>query len=136
LAIQFTTSVSDHVLHVKASGYEESLGEVQAYSLAILQASITARVDRVLCDELDLEHRLGTFEIFRAAEFLSARVPPAVRISVVCDPRFLADARFWETVAVNRGLRVRVFTDVESAHSWLTAGSSRELMESEGSPGR
>ncbi|MCX6358565.1 MAG: hypothetical protein NT029_02060 [Armatimonadetes bacterium] len=40
-------------------------------------------------------------------------------MAIVCDPRYADDAHFWETVAVNRGLTVRMFPLEEAARAWL-----------------
>ena len=39
--------------------------------------------------------------------------------AIVGDPRFIDDAEFRETVAVNRGLQVRVFSEKGKALAWL-----------------
>lgn len=41
------------------------------------------------------------------------------KVAVVCNEKFVADARFWENVAVNRGLRVRMFKSLDAAQTWL-----------------
>ena len=62
----------------------------------------------------------GTLERFdlgtRTAELLRRH---HVRLAVVGDEPTVDPARFGETVAVNRGAMMRVFTDLESARRWL-----------------
>ncbi len=41
--------------------------------------------------------------------------PRVARVAIVCDPRHVADAPFWETMAANGGLTVRVFRDMAAA---------------------
>lgn len=119
MAIQHTTTVEDGILRVQASGFDESLAEVEAYGLAVIEACVRSGVSRVLCDERDLEYRLGTFDTFQAAAFLSAHAPKVGRIALVPRADGLGDARFWEDVVVNRGLTVKVFQDPEAARAWL-----------------
>jgi hypothetical protein len=45
--------------------------------------------------------------------------PKVARIAIVCKPKHIEAGDFWETVAVNRGLQVHLFTDIDDAHSWL-----------------
>jgi len=40
-------------------------------------------------------------------------------IAIACNPAFIADARFFENIVVSRGLILGMFTDTESARSWL-----------------
>lgn len=95
--------------------------EVVRYGMATIQAAQAAGCRRVLCDELDLTYRLGTFDTFTAAETISLHAPHVACVAIVCQPQSLADAEFWETVAANRGLTVRVFLDCASAEAWLAA---------------
>ena len=119
MSIQYTTKVEDGTLFVYASGFDESLDEVQTYAMGVLTASQQHGVNRVLCDETDLEYRLGTFDTYQAGEFLSKHVPAVTKVAIVCNPRHLSDAQFFEDVVVNRGLTFRLFVDRETAMSWL-----------------
>lgn len=80
------------------------------------QMVVDGEVSRILCDERDLEYRLGTTDTFRAAEFIAASAP---RVALVCAEQNLPDAGFRVDVTVNRGLKARVFTDLDEAHAWL-----------------
>lgn len=120
MAIQYTLIAEEgRLLLVKASGFDESLEEVKQYGLAIVQICKAENYTRVLCDERDLEYRLGTLDTFESAEFLARQAPRLAKIAIVCNEKFTADGHFWETVAVNRGLTVRFFKDMESARQWL-----------------
>jgi hypothetical protein len=119
MAITFTTEVEGETLFVQASGFDESLAEVEEYAMGILSACTKGGVTHVLCDETELEYRLGTFDTYQAGEFLSTHVPTVAKVAIVCNPAFLSDASFFEDIVVNRGLTFRVFTDIESANHWL-----------------
>ena len=121
MAIEYHCTVEDELLLVKTSGYDENLEEVQQYGMALIQACQQQGVTRVLCDESELEYRLGTLDIYESAAFMSQAAPEVARAAIVCNPRFTADAQFWETVAVNRGLQVRFFPDIAKARAWLKA---------------
>ena len=60
------------LLIVESTGFDESLEEVQQYGLAILSACKQGNHTKVLCNEINLEYRLGTFDTFLAAEFPNA----------------------------------------------------------------
>jgi hypothetical protein len=124
LAIVHTETLDGDTLLVKSSGFDESLEQVQAYGIAVIAACIRHGVTHVLCDDLDLEYRLGTVDTFQSAQFIAAQAPAVARVALVCNPKYIADARFWEDVAVNRGLTVRVFTEVEAARAWLRQGAA------------
>ena len=119
MAIQYTLNGEGDTLMVKAAGFDESLEQVQEYGMAILSACMEGGYTRVLCNEVELEYRLGTFDTYADAAFMSAHVPRVARVAIVCNPKFIDDARFFEDVAVNRGLTVRVFQDPAIASQWL-----------------
>lgn len=119
MAIHFATTVQGDTLFVKASGYDESLAEVEQYGLAVITECLKHGVTRVLCDERELEYRLNTFDTYEAAGVVAEHAPHVARVAIVCQPRMLPDALGWETFAVNRGLTVRVFDDLDEARNWL-----------------
>lgn len=121
MAISYTVQVDGDTLYVKTQGSDDNVEEVVQYGLAIIQAAQAAGCRHVRCDELALTYRLGTFDTFTVAETLSRHAPHVARVAIVCNPRYLPDAEFWETVAVNRGLTVRVFSQRTNAEAWLAA---------------
>lgn len=124
MAIDYTIAIKGKTLMVDAWGFDESLAEVQEYGMAVLGACVRHQVTRVLCNELRLEYRLGLVDTYRAAESIAAEAPVVGRVALVCDPKHIADARFFEDVAVNRGLTLRAFTDLEAAVVWLDENPS------------
>lgn len=115
--------------------FEEHPGYVQATAVGersaenvrrFLEDAYQACVERD-CSSLLLELRLSgstldTTSIFNVISQRAADGAKLRRIAYV-DPltRNVADARFAETVAVNRGVNVRLFPDVTTAAQWLSA---------------
>ncbi len=119
MAITYRMNSEDSVLYVRTSGKDESMEEVMQYGLAVIQAAVAHGAERVLCDERELEYALPTFSTYEAAKFIAEAAPRVCRVAIVCNPRDAENGAFWETVAVNRGLNVRVTTDLESAIAWV-----------------
>ena len=119
MAIKYEMTTASHVMTVVASGSDDDLDEVQKYGLAIIEKAKQSGCHKILCNELQLEYRLNTLDTFEAAAFISRHAPSVGRVAIACDPRFIKDAQFWETVAVNRGTVVRVFPDLAEATKWL-----------------
>ena len=62
---------------------------------------------------------LGTMELFYSGISI-ADMPDAYKLKIaVCVPREQIKGEFFETVAVNRGANLRVFTEKREATSWL-----------------
>lgn len=119
MTISFEAESTDGLLTVTTSGQDDNPEEVIAYGSAVIDLAIRNHASRILCDERNLEYRLGTVDTFRAAEAIAARAPKVARVAIVCKPSDFEDGKFWETVAVNRGLEARFFTDIDKARIWV-----------------
>ena len=74
----------------------------------------------VLVDTREAESLLSTMNLYELGEALASH--PILRRSRICllVPMSSIDkAGFFETVAVNRGVQIRAFTDFEQAIAWL-----------------
>jgi hypothetical protein len=119
MAIQYSFSTRGQTLLVKASGWDEDLEEVQRFGLAIIAAAVERQCQSVLSDERELEYRLNTVDTYAAAVFIAEHAPLVSQVAIVCRADMARDAGFWEDVAVNRGLRVKMFQDLPAAEAWL-----------------
>lgn len=119
MTIEYQIVPEGSLLRVTASGRDDNLEEVKNYGMAIIDAALTNHCTRVLCDESQLEYRLSTIENYESAEFIARKAPHVGKVAIVYNPTYLKDARFWETVAVNRGLTVCFFKTLEEAEAWL-----------------
>lgn len=61
----------------------------------------------------------GTFDTYESARLIVEAAPKIAQVAIVCKDDDFKDAQFWETVASNRGLHIRVFKDPTSAEEWL-----------------
>jgi hypothetical protein len=127
MAIQFVVRKEGETLLVCANGFDESLEQVQQYGMEVITAALEHGTSQVLCDERDLEYRLGTFDTYSAAAYIAANAPAVCKVALVCNPAGINDAKFWETVAVNRGLTVRVFKEMIDAQRWLGLAGAEKL---------
>ena len=90
------------------------------YAEAITDTASKHDCTRFLNDMRQAELALSTSEIFRIRDMLdTAGVDSSWKRAIVA-ARDLEDYRFFETVALNRGYGVRIFTDPIQAMSWLT----------------
>jgi hypothetical protein len=125
MAIDYTFHIEKGILTVTAIGFDESMEEVLAYGLAVMNVGIESNVRCILCDETQLEYRISTGDTYASAAALAKAAPRVARIAIVPRPQSYQDAAFWETVVVNRGLTARVFRDVESARAWLAQAAGQ-----------
>ena len=124
LAIDFESR--QHYLRARVSG-EYSLRAAQDVYDEAVQTALAAGHDRILLDATavsgaptqDERYMLG---LFVAAEqrILAAKHPAiSVQVAVVGRQPLVDPERFGETVAVNRGAKVKVSEQLDEALAWL-----------------
>lgn len=53
------------------------------------------------------------------AEYASQYAKHVVKIAIVCIYKHLNDGKFYETVSRNRGIIIRVKSDIEEVNRWI-----------------
>jgi len=119
MAINYEFQLDGKILIVTAKGKDDNLEQTMSYAHAILTHSIENECTEVLCDERELEYSLSVIDTFELAETASQNARSIKKIAIVCDQKYLKDGNFYETVAQNRGLTVKVLTDYDEAMKWL-----------------
>jgi hypothetical protein len=119
------------LLEVRATG-EFSLEEAQRTFLEIMEAVTLHRTKRVLFDGRTMTGNPRTMERFYYCEFAAATAAQhktrgasgATRFAYVLKEPVLDPEKFGETVAVNRGMLVKAFDNLEEALAWLEIPSA------------
>ena len=116
-------------LHVAIRG-EFCVEDAQRTFLEVLEVAMRNRLFRVLLDGLEITGEPTVIERFYYGKFAAAAVTLSTGQDGTFIPKFayvlehpvLDPGRFGETVAVNRGMNVKAFEDLEAARRWLGAG--------------
>lgn len=103
------------------------LREAEQSFLTVLEAVIEHETKKVLLDARTVTGKPETIERFYYGKFVASSVraykvrgvSPATAFAYVLQEPVLDRQRFGETVAVNRGMHLRVFDNVEAAFKWL-----------------
>ena len=114
-------------LHVTVTG-RNSAANVRQYLLKIHEACVQRKCTVVLIEENLRGPGLGIATVHDIVSQASKKTHPVVtKIAYVDVNREHPPGPmgFAETVAVNRGVNVRVFSDVDKARLWLEAGMKR-----------
>ena len=121
MSFELSTEKKGDVLWVTATG-ARSLQTVLAMAKDILAACVENKVKKVLTDVRALEGRLGVLDGYEIVKkhFPKMKDPSVIsQIAIVDLKEFSGSFKFFEDVAVNRGFRVRIFSDIEEAIDWL-----------------
>jgi hypothetical protein len=81
---------------------------------------------RVLIDARSLEGDVSICDQLGIAEYMAGSIDRKLTLALVARREQVPNDKFFETALVNRGMSVRVFTDVEEAREWLGAQSLAE----------
>jgi len=93
--------------------------DVAAYLEEVRAACVTRSCRAVLIEERLVGPRLGTLDVFEIVSAISESDLGQLRAIAYVDVHAPQAQRFAETVAVNRGMPVAVFTSVQDAEQWF-----------------
>jgi hypothetical protein len=114
---------TEQVVVVETSGVvdtETSLSMVRAAMAAVQQRGW----QRILVDHRGIRgFTVSTVDVYeRPGQLRALGFGPTFRVADVVPDAHAQDFVFLETVAINRGIRLEIFSDREAALSWLTEG--------------
>jgi hypothetical protein len=114
------TPCPDH-LRVTVEGDVESVGEVTGYTEDFRVQATRLGLRRVLIDYTKARFHLDYHDMRELAEIGVQNDFPlyGLRIAVVCLPESLDRHRLFETIAANRSISYRVFSDEDEAMARL-----------------
>ncbi len=123
MSYDLTIREADDWLHATVTG-NNSIRNVEDYLQEIFQATRETDFSKLLIEERLEGPRLGTIEVFKVAskraEESRGRTMIIAYVDIYAEGDLMA---FAETVAKNRGSRVRVFANVAEAEEWLASAS-------------
>jgi len=104
-------------------GADISKKDIRESIVAVVEIIRDKDVRKILTDFTEcLSLSLSTFDIYQLpTEYKTAGLNVSVTEAIVApqDPKILNDIKFYETVFLNRGVRVQIFEDREKALEWL-----------------
>lgn len=119
MAIDHQIESKNELLHVVAHGKDDNLEDAMNYGMAVIQAAKENSSKKILCDERNLVYNISVIDTYQLAETASRYASKIQQIAIVSNPKNSKDGKFYETVASNRGLRIKMFLDYNEAIEWL-----------------
>jgi len=131
LEVSLRVDLERHLLRATLSG-EFSLPEAEATFQEILKALVKDGLRKVLIDGRQVIGTPDPLERFYYGKYVADAVSQTINRTRIKVPSFayvmlepvLDPKRFGETVAVNRGMRIKAFDDMKQAEWWLGIPSS------------
>jgi hypothetical protein len=105
-------------LHIEFAG-EFSIPAAKRSVDTMMDACMKMSCTKVLFDCRCMTGSLSTMDRYDVAQYGSDKIDHIIRVAMLGrDDQILPD-KFFENVAVNRGLTLKVFTDIDEAVAWL-----------------
>jgi hypothetical protein len=124
LGYELTVESRPEYLYAYVKGEEDSVSIDRRYLSEVASQCRARRCDKVLIEE-DLRTQLSMSEMFDVASWISKLGLQGVKIAFVDrHPDHRPGNLFGETVAVNRGVWVKVCDSVAQAEDYLLSGSA------------
>jgi hypothetical protein len=94
----------------------------------ITKTCLKYKYRKVLIEENFIGPTISTFDIFSIIDQISPSVSPDIQqvAFVDVDERHREAIHFAETVAVNRGVNIKLFTDLKLAEEWINRQGSSD----------
>jgi hypothetical protein len=105
-------------LHVEVSGVFDQ-ARAKEFIRQILNACQGHELRKILVDIRKIKGQIPNLARFKLAEFLTAEETVLVQMAVFKSEGQVPDDRFFENVAVNRGVMVKVSNDLKEVVKWL-----------------
>ena len=107
-------------LYVRMSGRYEGIFPTELHPSKLAEICRDGSYNCILADAREFVGKLGTMKRFELAKGLTKTSPlNKMRIAIVETSEREGRVSFFETVALNRGASLRVFTDIDKATQWL-----------------
>lgn len=119
MSIEYSCILENKMLRVTAKGRGFSLREVKRYARTIITTAVRKKAESLLVDERELNHDLSVVDTYKLGESVSRFAPRIGKAALVISPEDMETEAFYETVLLNRGLSIKVTTDIAEAEEWL-----------------
>jgi hypothetical protein len=122
MAITYSVEPRGQYVYFAGQGVEESLDEDLRIHDFIVRTCKENNCRRALIDDRNVVYTASILSIYELVKrYAQEEMPPYIeRAALLANPEFHEDNQFFENVAQNRAINLRVFHDMESAVRWLT----------------
>ena len=126
----FTITEDSGCLYVRGSGLLSESG-IREFFAKVPDAAHKAGVLKVLVDVREAEGDITTAQHYDFGSHLADRFR-GLRVAIVLSVSLRDPQHFGETVALNRGADLGVFTDIEEAHRFLGVRPAKDCIQAKG----
>ena len=119
MALDYSLSTDRELLLVVTTGFDDGVNEAVSYGEAIIKFCVKNKCTQVLMDETEMTSALDEVSQYQMVQRLLAQIPDNLDIAIVVNLENYKESSFGVMVAENRGVHIRIFTELEPAREWL-----------------
>lgn len=121
--VKIETKIKNDYLKLRLTGNFSLLEAKRVFKYSV-DTALEHNKSKIIIDILEIEGIISTTERFEMSEFLAKYLlqnafGKVQKIAFVGKEPIIDKNRFGETVAINRGVNEKVFTDLSDAIKWL-----------------
>jgi len=110
--------VIDGVVHVLLSGTFNLSNAMKSFNL-VLQRARKENVNKIIADTRKMSTDVSTLARFEIGNYMAEQDTSGIKIVFIANDDVIWSDRFLETVLLNRGVNVKVVTEMEEGLNWL-----------------
>ena len=114
----FKITPTEHYLLVEFTGQFEVDSAKRSVD-ALVESCIKTKNPKVLFDIRSMTGDLSTLDRYRVGQYGSDTITRTTRFAMLARADQVSPDKFFENIAVNRGLNLKVFTNIDETVAWL-----------------
>ncbi len=119
MALDYKFSIDGKLMQVTTKGFDDSVDEAVSYGEAIIKFCVENQCRQVLMDETEMTAALDEVSQYQMVQRLLSQIPDGLDVAIVVNSRNYRETSFGVLVAENRGVHIKMFTEIEPAREWL-----------------
>ncbi len=116
---ELKVEVIDGVVHVLLSGTFNLSNAMRSFN-QVLRRARKENVNKIIADTREMSTDVSTLARFEIGNYIAEQDTSGIKIVIIANDDIIWSERFLETVLLNRGVNVKVVTDIKEALTWLS----------------
>lgn len=119
MAISLKFRATKSILHVEASGFDESVDDLYGYVDCVYEKALEENLPNVICDETKLQYKIGLLDILKAAKYFSKKIPYKAKLALIINKEQTEHAKIWNSFVSIFFPDIRLFYRIANAEKWI-----------------
>jgi len=119
MALDYKFRITGNLLQVTTKGFDDGVDEAVSYGEAVIKFCLENQCGQLLVDETQMTASLDEVGQYQMVQRLLNQIPYELDIAMVINAANYRETSFGVMVAENRGVHIKIFTEIGPAREWL-----------------